>query len=106
MRLWRPAFSTTMNTAFARPKSTFSSAACRCGCRKFVAASLQLAEHGPTKTAGCNFPPQSRSNCMSAPEAVKSAPPAAGPNGDVVKIPDDLGIPDVKSAAEVKKEPE
>src|SRR5437868_11508579 len=42
---------------------------------------------------------------MSAPEAVKSAPAApAGANGDAVKIPDDLGIPDAKS--EAKKEPE
>src|SRR5947207_2484676 len=42
---------------------------------------------------------------MSAPEAVKSAPAApAGANGDAVKIPDDLGIPEAK--ADAKKEPE
>jgi len=45
---------------------------------------------------------------MSAPEAVKEAPPAAPEdkaNGDLVKLPDDA-MPDLKAPAEIKKEPE
>ena len=43
---------------------------------------------------------------MSAPEAVKSAPEAENANGDVVKIPDEAPLLDMKAPAEVKKEPE
>src|SRR5438445_9446125 len=43
---------------------------------------------------------------MSAPEAVKAAPEADKANGDLVKIPDDAPLLDMKAPAEVKKEPE
>src|SRR6516165_3053604 len=43
---------------------------------------------------------------MAAPETVKSAPETAKPNGDFIKLPEDVAAPELKAPAEVKKEPE
>src|SRR6266851_135525 len=43
---------------------------------------------------------------MSAPETVKSAPETAKPNGDLIKLPENVTPPEQKTPAEVKKEPE
>jgi twitching motility protein PilT len=43
---------------------------------------------------------------MSAPQAVRPPAETENANGDVVKVPEDDGMPEVKAPAEVKKEPE
>jgi twitching motility protein PilT len=43
---------------------------------------------------------------MAAPETMKSGPETAKPNGDLIKLPEDVAPPELKTPAEVKKEPE